>query len=37
MLSFYYSLKQKARGILEAQYQLKQAFKNDADIIVCST
>lgn len=30
-------LKQKARGILEAQYQLKQAFKNDADIIVCST
>jgi sphinganine-1-phosphate aldolase len=30
-------LKAKAKGILEAQHNIKQAFKNDPDIIVCST
>jgi sphinganine-1-phosphate aldolase len=30
-------LKEKARGILEAQKQIKLAFKDDLDIIVTST
>lgn len=30
-------LKAKAKGILEAQHNIKQAFKNDPDITVCST
>lgn len=29
-------LKQKAKRILEAQHNIKQAFKNDPDITVCS-